>query len=73
MLKLNNFFFQLGAWLIESSLGRRWSLALSTFTTAVFCMVFVTVEETWAVRTTTVVIYLSATVSGFPEHSHIPG
>ncbi|KAF5361087.1 hypothetical protein D9756_005095 [Leucocoprinus leucothites] len=51
----------LGAWLIESSLGRRWSLALSTFTTAAFCMVFVMVESTWAVRLSTVGISLSAT------------
>ncbi|KAF9543339.1 MFS general substrate transporter [Agrocybe pediades] len=51
----------LGAYLIESSLGRRWSLAGSTFVTAFFCVVFVLVKETWAVRTSTVGISLSAT------------
>jgi len=59
---MNYVLFQLGAWLVETPLGRRWSLALSTFTTAMFCLVFVIVEKTWAVRTTTVVICLSATV-----------
>ncbi|KDR82970.1 hypothetical protein GALMADRAFT_238679 [Galerina marginata CBS 339.88] len=51
----------LGAYLIESSLGRRWSLAGSTFVTAFFCIVFVLVTETWAVRMSTVGISLSAT------------
>lgn len=54
---------QLGAYLIESSLGRRWSLAGSTFVTAFFCIVFVMVESVWAVRASTVGISLSATVS----------
>jgi len=62
---------QLGAWLVETPLRRRWSLALSTFTTAVFCLVFVVVESTWAVRTTTVVICLSATVREL-EHLRLP-
>ncbi|RPD62502.1 MFS general substrate transporter [Lentinus tigrinus ALCF2SS1-7] len=51
----------LGAWLIESRLGRRWSLAGSTFVTAFFCWVFVMVEHPWAVRASTVGISLSAT------------
>ncbi|TFK93073.1 MFS general substrate transporter [Polyporus arcularius HHB13444] len=51
----------LGAWLIESPLGRRWSLAGSTFVTAFFCWVFVIVEHPWAVRASTVGISLSAT------------
>ncbi|KIJ97555.1 hypothetical protein K443DRAFT_241093 [Laccaria amethystina LaAM-08-1] len=51
----------LGAWLIETRLGRRWSLAGSTFITAFFCVVFVLVESTWAVRSSTVGISLSVT------------
>jgi len=51
----------LGAYLIESRLGRRWSLAGSTFITAFFCVVFVLVKSTWAVRISTAGISLSAT------------
>ncbi|THU90987.1 MFS general substrate transporter [Dendrothele bispora CBS 962.96] len=51
----------LGAWMVNSSLGRRWSLAGSTFITAFFCVVFVMVDSTWAIRATTVGISLSAT------------
>jgi len=51
----------LGAYLIDSPLGRRWSLAGSTFVTAFFCVVFVIVEQSWAVRASTVGISLSAT------------
>ncbi|KZT11946.1 MFS general substrate transporter [Laetiporus sulphureus 93-53] len=51
----------LGAYLIDSPLGRRWSLAGSTFVTAFFCAVFVFVEQSWAVRASTVGISLSAT------------
>ncbi|TFK33035.1 MFS general substrate transporter [Crucibulum laeve] len=51
----------LGAYLIESPLGRRWSLAGSTFITAFFCVVFILVESSWAVRASTVGISLSAT------------
>ena len=53
---------QLGAYLIEGPLGRRLSLAGSTFVTAFFCVVFVLVERSWAVRASTVGISLSATV-----------
>ncbi|KAG6919261.1 hypothetical protein DXG01_008057 [Tephrocybe rancida] len=38
----------LGAYLIESPLGRRWSLAGSTFLTAFFCVVFVIANSSWA-------------------------
>ncbi|TFK26851.1 MFS general substrate transporter [Coprinopsis marcescibilis] len=51
----------LGAWLIESPLGRRWSLAGSTFVTALFCVLFAMVQNEWAVRISTVGISLSAT------------
>ncbi|KAF9493580.1 MFS general substrate transporter [Pleurotus eryngii] len=51
----------LGAYMIESPLGRRWSLASSTFVTAFFCVIFVGVESPWAVRASTVGISLSAT------------
>ncbi|KAH9949855.1 MFS general substrate transporter [Amylocystis lapponica] len=51
----------LGAYLIDSPLGRRWALAGSTFVTAFFCWVFVLVEQPWAVRASTVGISLSAT------------
>ena len=53
---------QLGAYLIDSPLGRRWALAGSTFVTAFFCCVFVVVEQPWAVRASTMGISLSATV-----------
>ncbi|KAG5638739.1 hypothetical protein H0H81_010549 [Sphagnurus paluster] len=52
----------LGAYLIESPLGRRWSLAGSCFLTAILCVVFVFVESSWAVRMTTVGISLTVTV-----------
>ncbi|KAF8628622.1 hypothetical protein AX15_003759 [Amanita polypyramis BW_CC] len=51
----------LGAYLIESRLGRRWSLAGSTFATAAMCAVFTIVHSLWAVRLTTIGISLSAT------------
>lgn len=51
----------LGAYMIESRLGRRLSLAGSTFITALFCIIFVLVESSWAVRASTVGISLSAT------------
>jgi hypothetical protein len=57
------FHIKLGAYLIESRLGRRWSLAGCTFITAFFCIVFILVKSTWAVRMSTVGISLSATVS----------
>ncbi|KAF8531259.1 major facilitator superfamily domain-containing protein [Gautieria morchelliformis] len=51
----------LGAYLIQSRLGRRLSLSFSTLTTAGFCVFFVTVDSRWAVRASTVGISLSAT------------
>ncbi|KAI0031935.1 major facilitator superfamily domain-containing protein, partial [Vararia minispora EC-137] len=50
-----------GAWLIESPLGRRLSLAGSTFITAFFCFVFVMVDGQFAITASTVGISLSAT------------
>lgn len=58
----SNDVLQLGAYLIEGPLGRRLSLAGSTFVTALFCVIFVLVEQSWAVRASTVGISLSATV-----------
>jgi hypothetical protein len=51
--------------MVESPLGRRWSLAGSTFVTAIFCIAFALVEGPFAVRASTVGISLSATVSCF--------
>ncbi|KAJ4482425.1 MFS general substrate transporter, partial [Lentinula aciculospora] len=51
----------LGAYMVESSLGRRLSLAGSTFVTAFFCVMFIMADATWAVRASTVGISLSAT------------
>jgi len=51
----------IGAYLVGSKLGRRWSLAGSTFITAFFCVVFVLVRSRWAVSLSTVGISLSAT------------
>ncbi|KAI0789718.1 major facilitator superfamily domain-containing protein [Abortiporus biennis] len=51
----------LGAYMVETPLGRRGSLASSTFVTAFFCLVFVFAQHSWAVRASTVGISLSAT------------
>ncbi|KAF8527425.1 MFS general substrate transporter [Hysterangium stoloniferum] len=51
----------LGAYLIQSPLGRRLSLTFSTLMTAVFCIVFELVESRWAVRASTVGISLTST------------
>ncbi|CAL1712613.1 unnamed protein product [Somion occarium] len=51
----------LGAYMVDSRLGRRWSLAGSTFVTAFFCVLFVIAQNPWAVRASTVGISLSAT------------
>ncbi|KAG7088038.1 hypothetical protein E1B28_012072 [Marasmius oreades] len=51
----------LGAYMTESPLGRRWSLAGTTFLTAFFCVVFIEVQTSWAVRASSVGISLSAT------------
>ena len=54
---------QLGAWLVETRLGRRWSLAGSTFLTALLCVLFVHARSPLALRMSTVGISLSSTVS----------
>ncbi|KAH0826166.1 major facilitator superfamily domain-containing protein [Lanmaoa asiatica] len=51
----------LGAYMVESALGRRRSLAGMTLLTAFFCMVFVLVENPFLVRVSSVGISLSAT------------
>lgn len=54
---------KLGAWLIEwPRLGRKLSLAWSTFLTALLCVVFVLVEHPFAVTASTVGISLSSSV-----------
>lgn len=47
--------------MVESPLGRRRSLAGSTFATALACVAFVTVRGEWAVRASTMLLSLSAT------------
>jgi len=51
----------LGAYLVESSFGRRWSLAGSTFLTAFFCIVFAKVESPLLLKASTVGVSLAAT------------
>jgi len=51
----------LGAYLVESSFGRRWSLAGSTFLSAFFCTVFVKVEDPLFLKASTVGVSLAAT------------
>jgi len=51
----------LGAWLIESPLGRKFSLAGSTFVTALFCAVFILVDSQVAITSSAIGISLSAT------------
>ncbi|KAI5118798.1 hypothetical protein M0805_005140 [Coniferiporia weirii] len=51
----------IGAYMIESSFGRRWSLAGSTFVTAMFCIAFIYAESSFTVRVTTIGISLSST------------
>ncbi|KIJ64572.1 hypothetical protein HYDPIDRAFT_90001 [Hydnomerulius pinastri MD-312] len=51
----------LGAYMVESSLGRRGSLAGTTFLTAFFCVIFVHVTSPVMVRVSSVGISLSAT------------
>ncbi|KAJ8593082.1 MFS general substrate transporter [Rhizopogon salebrosus TDB-379] len=51
----------LGAYMVESPLGRRGSLAATTFITAFFCIVFVLVKSALLVRASSVGISLSAT------------
>lgn len=58
--------WQLGAYLVDSPLGRRWSLAGSTFATAIFCVFFVIAQNSLALRISTIGISLSATVRTRP-------
>jgi len=51
----------IGAYLVESSFGRRWSLAGSTFLTAFFCVVFVKVDGPLLLKASTVGVSLAAT------------
>ncbi|EKM51853.1 uncharacterized protein PHACADRAFT_165177 [Phanerochaete carnosa HHB-10118-sp] len=51
----------LGAYLVDSSIGRRRSLASSTFATALCCVFFVLAQGSLAVRISTMGISLSAT------------
>ncbi|EGO19340.1 hypothetical protein SERLADRAFT_418566 [Serpula lacrymans var. lacrymans S7.9] len=51
----------LGAYLVETPFGRRGSLALTTFITALFCMAFVLSRGPFAVRVSSVGISLSST------------
>lgn len=48
--------------MIESPLGRRKSLALSTFVTALFCFAFVQVESKTGVMWSTIGVSLASTV-----------
>ncbi len=69
IINFDRLFEQLGAYLIESSLGRKWSLAGSTFVTAFFCVIFALVTSTWGVRLSTIGISLSSTVIFFSSSS----
>lgn len=51
--------------MIESSWGRRWSLAGSTLVTALFCVAFAFAESSFFVRLSTIGISLSSTVRSF--------
>lgn len=52
---------QLGAYLVDSPFGRRWSLAGSTFLTAFFCAVFVKVDSPLLLKASTVGTSLAST------------
>ena len=54
---------QIGAYMVESSFGRRWSLASSTFVTAAFCVLFIYSESAFAVLVSTADVSFSSTVS----------
>lgn len=56
-------FLQLGAFMIDSRLGRKRSLALATFLTAVFCVGFCQVTTQLGVSLMSILISLAATVS----------
>ncbi|QRW27020.1 major facilitator superfamily transporter [Rhizoctonia solani] len=52
----------IGAWMIESPLGRRKSLALSTFMTAMCCLAFVQVESKTGVVWSTIGVSLASAI-----------
>ncbi|CCO28811.1 putative MFS-type transporter PB1E7,08c [Rhizoctonia solani AG-1 IB] len=52
----------IGAWMIESPLGRRKSLALSTFITAICCLAFVQVESKTGVVWSTIGVSLASAI-----------
>jgi hypothetical protein len=62
---------QVGAWLVETRIGKRWALAGSTFFTAVLCAAFVHARSPLAVRLSTVGISLTSTVSFFVLCVHV--
>ncbi|KAK4685766.1 hypothetical protein P7C73_g4374, partial [Tremellales sp. Uapishka_1] len=51
----------LGAWLIQTSLGRRKSLAICTLATALSTFAFIRVEQNWAVVVSSMIISMMAT------------
>ena len=51
----------MGAWSIESSLGRRRSLAIFTLATALAMFAFTAVEAEWAVLVSSMLISLAGT------------
>jgi hypothetical protein len=57
-----NSHIQIGAWMIESPLGRRKSLALSTFITAICCLAFVQVESKTGVVWSTIGVSLASAI-----------
>lgn len=57
--------------MIESSFGRRWSLAGSTFVTAAFCVAFIFAESSFFVWLSTTGISLSSTVCTFFSILHL--
>lgn len=58
---LTSFLTQIGAWSIESSLGRRRSLALFTLATAMAMFVFTVVVDEWVVVASSMLISLAGT------------
>ncbi|KAG1732313.1 MFS general substrate transporter [Suillus lakei] len=62
----------LGAYMVESPLGRRGSLAATTFVTAFFCIVFALVRSALLVRVSSVGISLSATTMYAVLYGYVP-
>ena len=52
---------QVGAWMIQTSLGRRKSLAICTMATALSTFAFIRVQANWAVITSSMIISAAAT------------